>query len=186
MKTVVVVDYDPNWAQIFEQLRVQIASVVHDVATAVEHVGSTSVPGLAAKPIVDISVVVPTEAAVPVAITRLATLGYAHCGNLGVEGREAFTTPPHAPPHHLYLCSRNSLALANHLLVRDHLRAHPAVAREYGELKKQLANQFTHDIDGYTAGKTDAILRILEMAGLRPDELRTIERANRRAAWEVR
>ena len=68
MKTIVVVDYDPAWVTLFEQLRSQIMSVVRDVVTAVEHVGSTSVPGLAAKPIVDISVVVPTEADVPVAI----------------------------------------------------------------------------------------------------------------------
>jgi GrpB-like predicted nucleotidyltransferase (UPF0157 family) len=181
MKTIVVVDYDPGWVTLFEQLRAQIMPAVHDVATTVEHVGSTSVPGLAAKPIVDISVVVPTEADVPVAIARLATLGYAHLGNLGVEGREAFSTPGHAPPHHLYVCPRNSLALANHLAVRDHLRAHPNVAHDYGELKKQLARQFTHDIDGYTEGKTEAILRILEMAGFQASELKMIERINRRA-----
>jgi GrpB-like predicted nucleotidyltransferase (UPF0157 family) len=181
MNPIVVVDYDPGWVDTFERLRSQIWPVVSDIATAVEHVGSTSVPGLAAKPIVDISVVVPTAADVPVAITRLATLGYVHCGNLGVEGREAFTAPGSMPRHHLYLCPFDSLALANHLAVRNHLREHPDAAREYGELKKRLAARYADNIDGYTEGKTDAILRMLRMAGLRSDQLEAIERVNRRA-----
>lgn len=181
MKTIVVVDYDPGWPGVFEQLRSQIWPVVREIAATIEHVGSTSVPGLAAKPIIDVDVVVPTDADVPSAITRLATLGYGHQGTLGVEGRDAFTTPGSSPPHHLYLCPSGSLALANHLAVRDYLRAHPEAALEYGELKKQLASRFAHDVDGYTAGKTDAILRILRQAGFRSDELERIERINRRA-----
>src|SRR6185295_14598990 len=104
MNRIVVVEYDPGWIETFERLRSQIWPVVSDIATAVEHVGSTSVSGLAAKPIVDITLVVPTPAAVPVAITRLGTLGYVHCGNLGVEGREALKAREVTPRHNLYLC----------------------------------------------------------------------------------
>ncbi len=178
--TIRVVDYDPRWPEIFEELRSRIWPVVRDVATTVEHVGSTSVPGLAAKPIIDMSVVVPAEADIPPAIQRLSTLGYAHQGNLGVEGREAFSTPAELPPHNLYLCPSDSLALANHLAVRNYLRAHPEVAREYGELKKRLANEFANDIDGYVDGKTDMVLRILRMTRFQLDELEAIERINRR------
>jgi GrpB-like predicted nucleotidyltransferase (UPF0157 family) len=181
MRTIVVVDYDPSWPEVFEQLRSRIWAVVREIATTVEHVGSTSVPGLTAKPIVDISVVVPTEADVPVAIERLAVLGYVHQGNLGVEGRQAFTTPNGLPPHHLYLCPSDSLALANHLAVRDYLRTHPDVAQEYGTLKNRLARQFTHDIDRYTDGKTDMILRILRKAGVQSDDRERIAHINRRA-----
>ncbi len=180
MKRIVVVDYDPAWPGDFEQVRSRVWPAVADVAVAVEHVGSTSVPGLAAKPIVDISVVVPGPADVPTVIERLATLGYRHCGNLGVEGREAFASPSALPLHHLYACPSNSLALANHLAVRNYLRAHPDAAREYGELKKQLAQRFLDDIDGYTDGKTDAILKMLRVAGFQQDSLETIERINRR------
>ena len=74
MQAIVVVDYDPVWPEIFQQLRTHVWSVLHDVALTVEHVGSTSVPGLAAKPIIDISVIVPSEREVPLAIGRLATL----------------------------------------------------------------------------------------------------------------
>ena len=181
MNPIVVVDYDPVWIETFERLRSQIWPVVSDIATAVEHVGSTAVPGLAAKPIVDITLVLPTPAEVPVAITRLETLGYAHCGNLGVEGREALKAREVTPRHNLYLCARDSLALANHLTVRNHLREHPDDAREYGALKKRLAVRYADRIDDYTRGKTDAILRILRMAGFRSEDLEAIERVNRRA-----
>jgi GrpB-like predicted nucleotidyltransferase (UPF0157 family) len=181
MNTIVVVEYDPNWPAVFEQLRLGIWPTVSDLATSVEHVGSTSVAGLPAKPIIDISVVVPTEADVPAAIDRLAAVGYVHQGNLGVDGREAFQAPESTLRHHLYLCPSDSLALRNHLVVRDHLRAHPEVARQYGELKKRLAAHYPEDIDKYTEGKTEAIVRILQAAGFRADELEMIARINGRA-----
>jgi GrpB-like predicted nucleotidyltransferase (UPF0157 family) len=180
MRTIVVVDYDPVWPEVFERLRLDVWPVVSDVALTIEHVGSTAVPGLAAKPIIDMSVVVPTEANIVTAIERLASLGYIHRGNLGVEGREAFASPDGLPAHHLYVCPRNSLALANHLTVRDYLRAHPEVATEYGKLKKRLAREFPHDIDRYIDGKTDLILEILRAAGFPEAQLDTIEQPNRK------
>ena len=179
MRTIVVVNYDPSWPDVFERLRAFIWPVLRDVALTVEHVGSTSVPGLPAKQIIDMTVVVPTDADIPVAIERLATLGYVHRGDLGVEGREAFYSPDGLPKHHLYLCQRDSLALSNHLLVRDYLRTHPEMAREYGELKKRLARDFPYDIDSYIDGKTDLILKILRAANFPAAELDVVEGANR-------
>ncbi|HEX7137113.1 MAG TPA: GrpB family protein [Vicinamibacterales bacterium] len=181
MKTIVVVEYDSNWPTIFEQLRMRIWPAVPDCASSIEHVGSTSVPGLAAKPIIDVTVVVPTGADVAGGISRLAALGYVHQGNLGVEGREAFRAPGSTPRHHLYLCPSDSLALRNHLVVREYLRTHPEVAKQYGDLKRRLAEQFPADIDGYVAGKTDLIIRMLAAAGFRSDELESIQRINRRS-----
>ncbi len=166
MRTVVVVDYDRLWPEAFERVRSTVWPVVSDLALSVEHVGSTAVPGLAAKPIIDVSVVVRAETDVPTAIERLATLGYSHRGNLGIEGREALDSPDGFPVHNLYLCTLHGLGLANHLAVRDHLRLHPETATAYGELKKRLAEQFPHDIDAYIDGKTDFLLRILRVAGL--------------------
>ena len=180
MSPVVVVPYDPGWPSAFEQLRRSIWPAVSDVATSIEHVGSTAVPGLLAKPVIDVSVVVPAADDVSEAIDRLAELGYVHSGDLGVEGREAFQSPHQSPRHHLYLCPRGSLALRNHLAVRDHLRTHPEDAARYGALKLKLAAQFPDDIAAYTEGKTRAILPILEGAGFRRDELDTIARINRR------
>ena len=179
MKTIAVVDYDPAWPATFESLRAAIWPAVHDIATAIEHVGSTAVPGLAGKPVIDLDVVVPSASAAAIAIQRLGSIGYLHRGDLGVPGREAFRAPASVPRHHLYLCLATSPALANHLAVRDHLRAHPPIVAEYGALKKQLAVQFVHDGEGYTAGKTNLLIRVLRAAGFDPDQIEEIERLNR-------
>jgi GrpB-like predicted nucleotidyltransferase (UPF0157 family) len=181
MKTIAVVDYDPAWPAAFESLRAAIWPAVHDIATAIEHVGSTAVPGLAGKPVVDLDIVVSTASAAATAIRRLGALGYVHRGDLGVPGREAFRAPASGPRHHLYLCLASSHALANHLAVRDHLRAHPHLAAEYGALKKQLAVRFAHDSGGYTAGKTDLLIGVLRDAGFDPGQIEEIERINRGA-----
>jgi GrpB-like predicted nucleotidyltransferase (UPF0157 family) len=148
-----------------------ILSAVGDIAVAVEHVGSTSVPGLAAKPIIDIDLVVASAADVSVAIERLAMIGYDHQGNLGIEGREAFKSPPEPPQRYLYVCVRGGTALQNHLMLRDYLRSNSDAAAEYGRLKKQLAAQFPTDIDHYIDGKTDFILAVLRRTGLTDQQL---------------
>jgi GrpB-like predicted nucleotidyltransferase (UPF0157 family) len=173
-----VVDHDPSWPQTFVELRAAIWPVVADVALSVEHVGSTAVPGLAAKPVIDMDVVVLSRAEIPTLIGRVATLGYRHRGNLGIEDREAFEAPAGFPAHHLYACVQGSPALANHLTIRDHLRRNPEARAAYGELKKRLAGQFPTDIDSYVAGKTDFLLELLRNAGFREPVLRAIRNAN--------
>ena len=175
-----MVDYDPAWPAIFEELSAKVWGVLDDLALAIEHIGSTSVPGLAAKPIIDMSVVLQSAEQVPLAIERLATLGYAHRGNLGVEGREAFWSPEELPAHHLYVCPKGSLGLINPLALRDYLRVHPDAANAYGSLKKSLASKFSDDIDAYLDGKTGMILGILRDVGFSRDQLDAIERINRK------
>ena len=180
MRRVTVVDYDPAWPAAFERLRARIWPVVADLAIAIEHVGSTSVPGLAAKPVIDLDVVLRSGDDLPAAVGRLATLGYAHRGDLGIAGREAFEPPPGPPEHHLYVCPPDSSALANHLALRDRLRGDPELAAAYGALKQRLATAFAHDIDGYVDGKTAFILGVLRESGFPEEQLASIERANRR------
>jgi GrpB-like predicted nucleotidyltransferase (UPF0157 family) len=145
---------------------------------SVEHVGSTSVPGLSAKPVVDICIVTASRRDIPHVVKALAQAGYVHRGDLGVPDREAFEQPATLPRHHLYASHRSSLSLKNQLGLRDYLRAHPAAAREYGELKEALAKQFPEDIDSYIAGKTDFILGILKQIGLTSEELVAIRGIN--------
>lgn len=152
---------------------------VKDFAVSIEHVGGTAVPGLAAKPVIDIDVIVPSRAAMAVVIARLASLGYAHRGNLGIEDREAFSAPAGSPAHHLYACLQGSTALSNHLAVRDSLRRNPEAAAAYGALKKQLAQQFPDDMDKYIEGKTELLLSILRNASFPEPELNAIRDANR-------
>jgi GrpB-like predicted nucleotidyltransferase (UPF0157 family) len=178
MGSIEVVDYDPSWPNTFESLRSILWPALADVVSSIEHVGSTSVPGLAAKPIIDISIVVPDNSDVQIGISGLATLGYVHRGDLGIKGREAFANPDGLPRHNLYLCPRDSVALANHLALRGYLRAHREAAREYGELKKRLAQRFPDDIDSYIDGKTTMLLTMLRANGLPAEQLRQIERVN--------
>jgi GrpB-like predicted nucleotidyltransferase (UPF0157 family)/ADP-ribose pyrophosphatase YjhB (NUDIX family) len=156
MKTVEIVEYDPAWPERFRALAERAASALGDLVLAVEHVGSTSVPGLAAKPVIDLDVVVRPED-VDAAIQRLATLGYVHRGELGIPGRHAFRAPPGEAKHHLYLCVAGSTGLIDHLRFRDHLRTHPDAAAEYAGLKRRLAEQHRDDAEAYQSAKSDFI-----------------------------
>jgi GrpB-like predicted nucleotidyltransferase (UPF0157 family) len=180
MPEVIVVDYDPSWPEVFEHLRASVWPSVRDLATSIEHVGSTSVAGLAAKPIIDITIVVPTASQIRQVIERLATLGYRHRGDLGVPGREAFARPGGTPAHHLYACPEGIAGLRNPVAVRDYLRRNPIAAQDYGALKKQLAARFPDDIDAYVEGKTDFILAILARSGFSAGELAEIRAINRK------
>ncbi len=170
-------DYRAEWAQTFDDLRARLWPLVHDAALSIEHVGSTAVPGLAAKPIVDIDIVAQPDR-IALLIARLATVGYVHLGEVGVPGREAFRSPAHTPAHHLYVCVAGSAALRNHIALRDHLRTHPEAARAYGELKRQLAAAHSNDIDRYVAGKAELIAGLLGAAGMPADEVAAIFRLN--------
>ena len=178
MSEIIVLDHDPAWGSIFLRLRSRVWPLVSDLAASIEHVGSTSVEGLPAKPVIDLTIIVREASRMPTVIDRLATIGYRHNGDQGVPGREAFAHPDQAPAHHLYACVENNLALRNHLTVRDHLRRHPARAQAYGELKKRLAARFPDDIDGYADGKTDFLLAILADAGFSQVELDEIRGIN--------
>jgi len=178
-RPVVVVEYDARWPGQFEELRARVWPAVADYAVAVEHVGSTSVPGLAAKPIIDMTVVLARHSDVARIIELLATIGYRHKGDLGIEGREAFDEPAGLPRHNLYACQQGTIGIVNQIAVRDYLRGHPDTARRYGELKKRLAAEFPNDIDRYVFGKTDFVLDVLRRAGLTEEQLASIERVNR-------
>jgi len=158
---VIVVDYDPLWPQAFELLRARLAGALGDLAVAIEHVGSTAVPGLAAKPVIDIDVVLRSETDLPAAGSALATLGYDFIGDLGIAGREAFRAPAGEPEHNLYVCAAGATELQRHLTFRDVLRAEPELAREYAELKRALAERYRDDRDTYTEGKTPFVTRVL-------------------------
>jgi GrpB-like predicted nucleotidyltransferase (UPF0157 family) len=175
-----VVAYDPRWPDVYEGLRAVIWPVVEDVAIGIHHVGSTSVSGIAAKPIIDIDIAVPARNMTAV-IDRLASLGYAHRGDLGIAEREAFATPDGMTAHHLYACNEHSVALRNHLGLRDSLRSDTKTAKAYGALKRRLAKRFPDDIEAYGQGKSAFIIDVLQRGGgFSAAELDEIERVNRR------
>jgi GrpB-like predicted nucleotidyltransferase (UPF0157 family) len=161
MNPVIISDYDPRWPELFESLRSQIAGALEGLSAAIEHVGSTAIPGLAAKPIIDIDVLLMSIADLPLVIARLRSVGYEHEGDLGITGREAFRTPPNACPHHLYVCWPGNPAYRQHLIFRDYLRTHPQDANVYAELKRNLAGKFINDRDAYTQAKNQFVTEIL-------------------------
>ena len=160
-RTVQIAEYDPAWPERYRALAARAASALGGLALAVEHVGSTAVPGLPAKPVIDLDVVVRPQD-LQQAIQRLAGLGYVHRGELGIPGRHAFRPPPGEAKHHLYVCVPGSSGLHEHLLFRDRLRAHPRLAAEYAALKRQLAERHREDPEAYQHAKRtfiDALAR---------------------------
>ncbi len=159
-----VVAYDPRWPRWFDSLRDRIDTTLAGITHVTERVGSTAVPGLPAKPIIDIDVVVPDTATVVIAIQALAAAGWRHQGNLGISGREAFIPPADAIYHHLYVVAAGNQPHRDHIDLRDFLRTHPAEAARYAQLKRSLAPLLTADRGAYTDGKADMITEFLRLA----------------------
>jgi GrpB-like predicted nucleotidyltransferase (UPF0157 family) len=164
---IVVSDYDPRWPERFEDLRRQLAPHVADLAVSIEHVGSTAVPGCAAKPIIDLDIVVSEKGVMPELISRLTGQGYRHEGDLGIRGREAFQSPAAAPEHHLYGVVAGSDPHLDHVLLRDYLRQRPDQVQRYSAVKVALAQQFPADSEGrsaYSAAKSALVEELVAKA----------------------
>jgi GrpB-like predicted nucleotidyltransferase (UPF0157 family) len=190
-----VVDYDPNWPTLFEEIRRRVEPPLADLAPAVEHVGSTAVPGLAGKPIIDVDVALAGASQVPIAIERLAVLGYMHKGDDGIVGREVFRPPLDGPYHHLYVVVGGSKPHRDHVDLRDYLRGHPDEARRYAERKRAIAHLLLTDREAYTSGKSDLVEAMLARArhfehrptnrtrSAAPEMMQTRDRAGGRQPW---
>ena len=161
---VVVTAYDPEWATRFAALQERLESALGEMARRIEHVGSTSVPGLAGKPVIDLDVVVRSAADIPAAITAVEQLGYRHEGNKGIPGREAFRWPAGEQRHHLYICVEECQAFQDHLLFRDYLRAHPETAKAYATLKHNAVALHSADRAAYARAKAAFIEKITRQA----------------------
>ena len=167
---IIIEDYDPHWPLRFEAIRERLASVLGTFATAIEHVGSTAVPGLPAKPIIDIDVLLKSVEDLPQVVATLTAIGYQHQGTLGIPGRDVLKAPGHDIHHHLYVCSTPGTEFLRHIAFRDYLRSHPKDAEDYARLKHSLAGKFSVDRDAYTHAKTDFIEEILQRADLKTTE----------------
>ncbi|WP_432884483.1 GrpB family protein [Kribbella sp. CA-245084] len=164
-----VVSYDPRWPLWFAEISAALEPFLAGLPHVVEHVGSTAVPGLAAKPIIDIDVVVRSADVVPAAIERLVAAGYRHEGDAGIPGREAFALPPNvAHYHHLYVVVEGNEAHRDHVLLRDHLRADPVSRERYAARKRELAHLLTTDRAAYVDGKGALVEELIARAGDSP------------------
>ena len=170
-------DYRSDWPEHFLQIRDSILPALSEITFRVEHVGSTSVPGLCAKPIIDIDIIIESISDFNSVRSNLQAVGYQYLGNQGVPGREAFRNNSCDIKHHLYVCQDGVLALRNHITLRDHLRKNIEDRDRYGLLKRKLAKQFRNDIEAYIEGKTDFIIKILSKYGIEElDEIRNVNK----------
>ncbi|MCQ4088399.1 GrpB family protein [Saccharibacillus sp. JS10] len=173
---VVIEPYNEEWQKAFHTLESILSTKLGALALRIEHVGSTSVPNLAAKPIIDIDVVIESTEQLPQVIEKLNALGYIHEGNLGIKSREAFARKDAYVPyshdgdmkyeHHLYVCDLESSELKKHLKFRDLLREHPSLVEEYSTLKSDLSAAFRNDRQAYTQGKTEFITKVMNTSNI--------------------
>jgi len=154
--------YDPRRPAQFEAIRRAIEPALRGLDARVEHVGSTSVPGLAAKPIIDVDVVLARAQDIPDAIARLEGIGYRHAGDLGIAGREAFDEPDDGlAPRHLYLVVDGTGPYLDHVDLRGRVRGHSGDAARYSTRKREIAHLLTVDIDAYVEAKAPIVQAIL-------------------------
>ena len=165
---VVVLPYDKAWQSAFEAIRLELEAALGDLSIGIEHVGSTSVEGLSAKPCIDIDVIIRDYSNFDAVVQKLGAIGYIHEGDLGIKDREAFkySDKPHLLKHHLYVCPQDSRELRRHITFRDFLRSNPQAAKQYGQVKERAAQLYPNDIDGYIKFKTPCIEELYKLCGL--------------------
>ena len=162
MLKVEVVPHDPRWREAFEAEAEQVAAALGENVVAVHHIGSTSIPNIYAKPVIDLLVEVGDIAEVDGRSSAMQALGYEVKGEYGIPGRRYFRKDNRegARTHHVHAFEAGSAEALRHLAFRDYMMAHPADAQRYSELKRRLAEEHPQDIDGYMDGKDGFIKEI--------------------------
>lgn len=163
-RPILVVDYDPQWPVLFEQEKELIIAALGSSLLMVEHIGSTAVPGLAAKPVIDIGVGIRSLGEAPVLRTCIEKLGYVYepaLEQLLPERRFFWKGTRIVHTYHFHLAEADNPVLVRPLHFRDYLRKHPDTAQEYGKLKKELAKICGQDMESYVAGKTGFVEKVM-------------------------
>ena len=172
-RRITVLPYDPGWPAEYVRESEALRRALGDAFVSAHHIGSTSVPGLAAKPVIDIMIEATSLETVDANGAAVGLLGYDALGEHGIPGRRYFRKGLPHHTHHVHVYARGDPNLCRHVAFRDYLRAYPERARAYGELKAVLAARDPEDVEGYISGK-DALAREIEAealrwaAGLRP------------------
>ncbi|MEV0715686.1 GrpB family protein [Asanoa sp. NPDC050611] len=158
----IVLPYDPAWPSHAERAITSVSSALGDLIVAIEHIGSTAVPGLAAKPVIDLMAAAPSVAAVAVSSASLATIGFVRSEPTMPE-RLFYRREGEPVAYHLHIVSATSWETRNQRILRDHLRGNAADREAYGRLKQDLAAG-GGDGEAYTRAKTALIQRMVDTA----------------------
>ena len=155
MRKVEVVPHDPRWRDAFEAEAKHVAAALGENVLAVHHIGSTAIPDIHAKPVVDLLIEVGDLAEVDVRSSSMASLGYEALGEYGIPGRRYFRKDDRGGrrTHNIHAFEAGSAEVLRHLAFRDYMIAHPAEAQRYSELKRKLAEEHPQSPDGYMDGK---------------------------------
>ena len=167
MRQIAVVPYDPLWPDAFEAEAAAVGRALGGNLLEVHHIGSTAIPGIHAKPVIDVLAVVSDVEMLDRDAERMAALGYEAMGEFGIAGRRYFRRDNAAGQrtHQVHAFRAGSPHVGRHLAFRDFMRAHPALAARYGELKQKLAEAFPNDIDAYMDGK-DGFIKDMQARAL--------------------
>ena len=161
--TVRLVPYTQEWMRLFEDEKSRLQAAVGEFVLDIQHVGSTSIPGMAAKPIIDIAIAVNDFEEAGICIRPIEQLGYEYRGENGIPRRHFFVKGE-ARSHHIHMNEISSRDWNDQILFRDYLTRHAETAGEYAELKKELARQYPADPVAYLDGKAPFIQQVLERA----------------------
>lgn len=167
VRQVLVVPPDPSWAGRFAAEAARVRTALAGVAVEVHHIGSTAIRGIAAKPVVDMLLVVADLASLDARTAAMIGLGYQAMGEFGLPGRRYFrrSTPEGVRLFHAHAFECGSAGARRHLAFRDYMNAHPAAAQAYGALKQRLARDCAGDMQAYMDGK-DAFVKAHEALAL--------------------
>jgi GrpB-like predicted nucleotidyltransferase (UPF0157 family) len=165
MRKVEVVPFNENWSVMFEEEERKINNVFGNEIVAIYHIGSTSIPGMYAKPIIDILVEVKDIESVDNYNEQMSALGYRALGEHGISGRRFFRKGEVERTHHVHVFETGSEHITRHLAFKEYMIAHPKEAKAYSELKQRLAKQFPTDIEAYIEGK-DPFIKEMEKKAL--------------------
>ncbi|EPE33993.1 protein of unknown function UPF0157 [Glarea lozoyensis ATCC 20868] len=188
MPQITILPHNPLWLSKFEAQKKILQEILASLPIlSIQHVGSTSIPSLPAKPVLDIDIIV-QRSDVPLVIAALVAAGYTDLGTFGIADRWALRQPGYGRGDealgdeedmrmNTYVIVEGSLALRNHLDVKRVLCGNEGLRREYADTKRRLVEQGV-DLDGYVRGKNEVLLRVLGEAGWSEGELEEVRRAN--------
>jgi|TARA_R110002072_G_scaffold62724_11_gene156774 GrpB-like predicted nucleotidyltransferase (UPF0157 family) len=161
---VMIAPHDPVWAEQFAAVENELRSTCGNTFTAVHHIGSTSVPGLAAKPLIDVLVELPSDEIGPSFASLLEPRGILYFGRYGIDGRHFYQRKADVDVN-VHMFETGHIEIERHLVFRDALRSDAKLRAAYQELKEELSARFPHDVDSYARSKSDFIEGVLRDLG---------------------
>ncbi len=161
-----VVSYNPNWKKMYKEESEKIKNILNDIIVDIHHIGSTAIPGIKAKPVIDILVEVKNIKAVDQYNNKMEELRYEVMGEHGIPKRRFFRKGGNKRTHHIHIFQAGNEEIERHINFKEYLITHPDKGREYSKLKEKLVNKYAYDVENYTNGKSDFIKEIDKKAKL--------------------